>query len=164
MTTQPSVYVGTYAKYNGGSIAGEWLNLNDYDDQDEFIQACRELHSDEPDAELMFQDYEGFPAFFYSESGIDPRVWEWLGLDDDQQEILEAFEIAYGGMPDDLDKVWDAHHGHYESQREYAEELIETCYTLEGPLARYFDYDAFTQDLFISDYTFVRGHVFSDNW
>ena len=29
---EPRIYVGTYAKYNDGSIAGKWLDLNDYED------------------------------------------------------------------------------------------------------------------------------------
>ena len=28
-----SVYVGTYAKYNNGSLSGAWLNLSDYSDK-----------------------------------------------------------------------------------------------------------------------------------
>ena len=37
------IYVGTYAKYNNGSIAGAWLNLDDYSDKDAFLAACRKL-------------------------------------------------------------------------------------------------------------------------
>ena len=29
---------------------------------------------------------------------------------------------------------------------------------------RYFDYEAFARDLFMGDYTFVDGYVFSDHW
>jgi len=36
-STCAAVYVGTYAKYNQGSIAGAWLNLEDYSDKDTFI-------------------------------------------------------------------------------------------------------------------------------
>ena len=45
--TQASVYVGTYAKYNDGSIFGKWLKLSDYADRKEFYEACAQLHSDE---------------------------------------------------------------------------------------------------------------------
>lgn len=62
------LYVGTYAKYNDGSINGAWLDLSDYDTAEEFLTACAELHADEPDAEFMFQDYEGFPSKYYGES------------------------------------------------------------------------------------------------
>ena len=53
-----SVYVGTYGKYNNGSLSGAWLDLSDYSDKKEFYEACRKLHKDEEDAEYMFQDWE----------------------------------------------------------------------------------------------------------
>jgi len=64
------IYVGTYAKYNAGSIKGAWLDLEDYSDRDAFLEACRELHKDEQDPEFMFQslsenirrDYKVFGA------------------------------------------------------------------------------------------------------
>lgn len=56
MQNIPSIYVGTYHKYNCGSIAGKWLNLTEYSSKEEFYEACKELHSDEEDAEFMFQD------------------------------------------------------------------------------------------------------------
>ena len=69
------VYVGTYAKYNAGSLGGRWLNLSDYANKDEFMAACRELHKDEADPEFMFQDFEGVPSWLISESHIDAEVW-----------------------------------------------------------------------------------------
>ena len=69
------VYVGTYAKYNAGSLAGKWLTLADYKDKAEFIAACKALHKDEADPELMFQDWEGVPSWMISESSIDSEVW-----------------------------------------------------------------------------------------
>ena len=35
---QVRVYVGTYAKYNNGSIFGEWLTLGDYENAEEFYK------------------------------------------------------------------------------------------------------------------------------
>lgn len=52
------IYVGTYGKYNSGSIAGAWLTLNNFKNESEFWAACRALHKDERDPEFMFQDYE----------------------------------------------------------------------------------------------------------
>lgn len=57
----PSVYVGTWAKYNAGSIAGAWIALRDYSNYNEFLKACYDLHSDERDPELMIQDTEDMP-------------------------------------------------------------------------------------------------------
>ena len=35
-----SLIVGTYAKYNNGSLSGAWLDLSDYSDKEEFYEAC----------------------------------------------------------------------------------------------------------------------------
>lgn len=69
------VYVGTYHKYNSGSIEGAWLSLSDYANRDEFYAACRKLHKDEADPEFMFQDWEGVPSWMIGESHIDAEVW-----------------------------------------------------------------------------------------
>lgn len=81
------IYVGTYAKYNNGSIDGEWLTLGDYSDMDEFWEACKELHNDEEDPEFMFQDYETPELLdgLISESGIDADIFE-------KAEILDKVE------------------------------------------------------------------------
>ncbi len=67
----PAVYVGTWHKYNCGSIAGRWFDLTTFDDERDFFAACRALHQDETDPELMFQDYEGFPGNMASECHIN---------------------------------------------------------------------------------------------
>lgn len=85
------IYVGTYAKYNSGSIKGAWLDLEDYSDRDEFYAAANELHADESDPELMFQDWEDIPDSMVSESHVDAEVWEWLELDEDDRNILAAY-------------------------------------------------------------------------
>lgn len=75
-TTTPAVYVGTWHKYNCGSIFGQWFDLTDFDDEDDFQEACRELHANEADPEFMFQDWEGIPSDFASESSV-----EWAFID-----------------------------------------------------------------------------------
>lgn len=54
MLNKVSVYVGTYKKYNEGNIFGEWFTLGDYLDYNEFIQACKDLHEDEEELELVW--------------------------------------------------------------------------------------------------------------
>lgn len=49
----PRIYVGTYAKYNDGSIDGKWIDISEYNTYEEFVDACRELHADEEDPEFM---------------------------------------------------------------------------------------------------------------
>lgn len=77
-TSEASIYVGTYGKYNAGSIFGKWLNLSDYADKEEFYIACRELHNDEADPEFMFQDYENIPDGLIGESWISDKIFDDL--------------------------------------------------------------------------------------
>jgi len=113
------IYVGTYAKYNSGSIAGAWLNLDDYSDRDAFYQACAALHKDESDPEFMFQDYEGFPKAFYSESSVSDELFDWLELDEDDQSLLAAYQSAVDEKGD-IDDARDAFHGIHESAEDFA--------------------------------------------
>src|SRR5690606_32039612 len=93
-TSEASVYVGTYGKYNDGSIFGEWLNLSDYADKEEFYTACMELHNDEADPEFMFQDYENIPNGLIGECWISDSIFEVLeALEDMDETRKEAFLI-----------------------------------------------------------------------
>ena len=55
------VYVGTYGKYNSGSIEGAWIDLATCSDYSAFLEACRKAHKDEVDPEFMIQDYSELP-------------------------------------------------------------------------------------------------------
>lgn len=95
-----SVYVGTWGKYNGGSLHGEWIDLSKFDTPEEFKNYChKKLHADEPDAELMFQDVEG-PAWVrsvISEYGMNyDMVWGWLALDDWEKPVVDGYIELYG--------------------------------------------------------------------
>lgn len=119
----PRLYVGTYAKYNSGSIEGEWLDLEDYSDRASFLDACRELHSDEADPEIMFQDFENFPRCWYSESSAPPDIlWEWLELDDDDREAFGLYADHIGGDCT-IDDFRDAYHGTADSEADFCENL-----------------------------------------
>ena len=87
-----SVYVGTYAKYNNGSLSGAWLDLSEYSDKEEFYEACRELHGDEEDAEFMFQDWENVPEGLIGESWISENFFALRdaveSLNDTEQEAF----------------------------------------------------------------------------
>lgn len=115
------VYVGTFGKYNSGSIAGAWLDLADYEDAEAFHKACRELHKWERDPEFMFQDWENIPSGFIHESGFnDPEgLWEWLEMDDDERELVTLYrdEVDSGAG---LEKARDMFYGRYESEEAFA--------------------------------------------
>lgn len=84
------VYVGTYNKYNEGSLFGKWLDMSDYDSYDDFIVACKELHKDEDEPEFMFQDFDFDSEVrlvlkqLVSESHVDPQAWDVFELDSEE--------------------------------------------------------------------------------
>jgi antirestriction protein len=153
------VYVGTYRKYNEGSIAGEWLELEDYDSRADFYEACRELHSDETDPELMFQDWEEIPGKYITESSIDEALWDWLELTEYEREIASIY-IDDVDQSADPKQAIEAYDGEYESNEDWARELWEsTGMADEIPkfAQNYIDYKSFAHDAHIGgDMTFVN--------
>ena len=81
------VYVGTYKKYNSGSIAGGWISLQDCRDYNDFLSKCRKLHADERDAEFMIQDTENFPDGLECGEWIDKKEYDDVkkALSDDEK-------------------------------------------------------------------------------
>jgi antirestriction protein len=125
-TDKPAVYVGTYAKYNRGSIGGGWVILDGHD-RDSFYGACAELHSDEADPEYMFQDYQNFPREFYGESCLADGLWDWLKLDNGDRELLARYCDAIGSHGLTIDDARDAFCGTSESFAEFAAQAAEDC-------------------------------------
>ena len=166
--SEARVYVGTYAKYAGGSIEGAWLNISDYNSLEDFLEACRELHEDEDEPEFMFQDWENIPSELISECGIDGAIFEVQDeLDEDEEAPFLAW-VEYHGWdikkdPDRaVDTFRDQYCGEWESERAYAEQLFDELYLHEIPehLQSYIDYEAFARDLFMDGYDYVNGYVF----
>ena len=93
--SQAAIYVGTYAKYNAGSLFGKWFDLSDFADKDEFLEACKELHKDEDDPEFMFQDRENIPEELVSESWISDLFFEYDEEEDYARELIEqCYELS----------------------------------------------------------------------
>lgn len=136
--TGPAVYVGTYAKYNEGSIKGAWLNLDDYADKDDFLKAAAELHKDEADPELMFQDYEGFPKRYYGESSINDKLWDWLALDEDDRDLLEVYIDEVNDEDATIEQARDAFLGKYASEEDWAQEFLDDTGALSPDQAPYY--------------------------
>jgi antirestriction protein len=147
-TIAPRVYVGTYAKYNSGSLAGKWFDLTDYSSKEEFEAACQEFHGP-GEHEFMFQDHEGIPGRFISESHLDDGTWDdWLPLSDDDKELLETYldHVNAGGT---MDEARESLCGKYASKEHWAEEhLSESCLLQAVPkeLQGYIDFAAYARD------------------
>ena len=164
-----SVYVGTYGKYNRGSIAGDWLHLDSYKNWDEFMLACKLLHIDEFDPEFMFQVSENIPSAWISEDNVDSQLWEML---EDQKQ---GFDLsAYVEYLDVIGSTSQSYHelktefednycGQWDSFREYTDHLFDETVAPnhnDELLINYFDFDKWENDLTADYFITVSGYVF----
>jgi antirestriction protein len=162
----PSVYVGTYGKYNSGSIAGKWLDIADYADKDEFLTVCQDLHGP-GDHEYMFQDYENCPEGMISEGHIDEDLFAYAALDDDDKERLEGFLESFGScgtFEENLEKSEESGQGKHDSFEDWAREFFEEVSEIPDHLASYIDWERVASDM-AYDYTQAEnGWIYSNNW
>jgi len=89
------------------------------------------------------------------------RILEFAELSDDMRDAFEAFSDAF--CNDCIESFRERYMGKWDSEKEFAEHIVDECYNLEsmmGHLASYFDYDAYARELFIDDYYFTDGYVF----
>jgi len=153
------VYVGTYGKYNAGSIAGKWLDLEEYNNKYDFLTACRELHKGEHDPEFMFQDWEGIPDKYISESHIDDEFWtEYLPAVNEHGEELVAAAVACDVQIED---IGEAYAGQHNSDEDFTENLLEETGDLPKDLPGYIHIDwTWTAREIMMDYAEDNGYYF----
>lgn len=161
----PALYVGTYAKYNDGSLSGMWVDLTTFYDYNDFITFCNALHADEKHPELMFQDFQNMPEAFYCESGISA---ETFGKINDYYNLCQYYDkAAVDAYIDDnngyMDGFENAFCGEYDDETDFAMQMkpfdeIES--EIGYQYANDFDYEAYARDLFISEYSYNNGYVF----
>jgi antirestriction protein len=164
------IYCGTYKKYNSGSIKGAWLDLSAYADRDELIAACKELHADEQDPELMFQDFAGFPRAWYEESSAPSDIlWEWMEIGEETER--DAFGVYANHMGGDITKAdfREAYQGTADSKADFAETLAEETESIPKSLPSWIviDWEASWNCNLRFDYWAERGaggdlHFFRD--
>lgn len=153
------VYVGTYAKYNAGSLAGKWLDLEDYPDKSEFYAACAELHADESDPEFMFQDWEDIPQGMIGESWISEDVFELASMDESDRELFKVYRenIDRDGT---FEQAQESFRGKYNSPEDFAEDFYGECYdlsTLPGGLQYHINWEGVARDMqYCGDVSFVE--------
>lgn len=161
------IYVGTYAKYSAGSIAGGWIDPEDFSCREDFIEACLELHKDEPDPELMFQGWEDIPAGMIAEACVREELWDWLDLSPTERGLVEVYR-ANVDPSGSIEQALEEFRGTYRSEAHWAEETLSDSGELqEVPehLRRYIDFDAYARDAGHNGVSFVNCpggvHVFS---
>ena len=167
-----SIYVGTYQKYNEGSLFGKWLDLSNFSNLDEFYKEIKELHKDEDDPEFMFQDYEASDLInslgLISESHISANIFEIMekieGSSYDEN-IIEAFLNCIGYNDEEIDevieKVGEAYNGEFDTDGDFVQNLLEDCGDIPENLPSYvhIDWDRTARDI-MYDYSTSNNHYF----
>ena len=171
----PAIYVGTYGKYNSGSIDGKWVDLTDFSSKEDFFEHIQELHSDDPDPEFMFQDWENIPEWAIDESFISPAFWGYLEAIDriGNEEAFKAYmDIGFKDMSDPSKVDWDEiaddfeerYHGEFKNDTDLAYEYVDSV-GWEGISNKefYFDREKFERDLGFDGWEEVDEEEASEN-
>lgn len=164
-----SIYVGTFKKYNEGSLFGEWLNLSDYSDFEELQEAMYELHKDEQDPEFMFQDYECSSLFkglgLISECYISEDIYEiaeTINNSNYDVEVLEAFADCFSenDIYDIISRVNECYYGEFNHDAGFVQHILEETGDLpELPNYIHIDWERTTFDIMM-DYSTSNNHYF----
>lgn len=156
---EPSLYVGTYGKYNEGSLAGMWVALDTFADADEFGEFCSRLHADEDCPELMMQDCDCIPQCLYHEAGIpSDMLWWWLSLNENEREIVEDYADICGDFDYALSHAMALYCCDVDSWDDYIDSQAEVD-ELPQWARYYFDYASYRSDC-RHDFDFGEKFVF----
>lgn len=161
-----SIYCGTYAKYNNGSLYGKWLNLSDYSDYEDLLKAMRELHSDEDDPEFMFQDYD-CPILeklgLLSECHISKDIYDVLEQINDSGNDVEVYEACLDNLGKlDFQSLYEYvnnfYYGEFGSDEDFVQYLYEDD-TFNIPNWVIIDWEATARSIMFG-YFESNGHYF----
>ena len=121
----PRIYVADLEAYNSGRLVGEWLDLADYDNADELMDAIQDVLKKSGGEEYAIHDVEYIPRSMYS---------EYMGQRDFEQ-LYEMMDLAkQNDLPlevvQDIVSQYSANAvedfvGKYDSAVDFAEELVD---------------------------------------
>ncbi len=170
----PRVYVASLADYNSGRLHGRWI------DADQPAAAIREqiaemlAESKEPIAEeWAIHDYEGFGDLGLSQYEDIDSVAEAASLITEHGPVFASL-LGYLGGTSSLDEarryMEDGYRGEFDSLTDYAQELVEDCYSdaleaLPDFIRYHIDFEGIANDMELSGDVFTfqihgRVHVF----
>lgn len=121
----PKIYVADLEAYNNGRLSGVWLDLTDYSDAEELMDAINDFLKTTGGEEYAVHDYENLPSSMYS---------EYMGVRD-FEEIYEMLDLAKDNdLPLDVvmevvsqfdRSALDEYTGVYDSEQDFAEQLVD---------------------------------------
>lgn len=104
---KPRVFVTTQHKIDHNIAVGIWIDLNDYDYEDDLIDFCNDFFRNEEEPALRFIEWKGVPLNLQSRLCPDfEKIWRFRDLDEDEQDIvLEYWDEVWSGC--DIDVILD---------------------------------------------------------
>ena len=163
----PKIYVACLAAYNSGYLHGIWCDATQ--DEDGIYKDIYDMLAKSPvdgAEEWAIHDYSGFGDARLDEYESIPNVVKLAEFIDEHGE-LGATLLGDYSIDDAQTLLEDQYHGAYDSEVDFAQSIFEECYNDAIPknLIYYIDHEAFSRDLFMSDYFSMeaqgRTHVFS---
>ena len=153
-------YITNLGKYNEGILQGEWII---FPISDEELEAVFErIGINEYYEEIFFSDWEcdfdtGLGEFEDIETINElAEQLEWVEHYAEESKLESYIEATGATLREALDNLDDAIFYPGYTLEEVAEEIIQDCYDLKNLpdiFTRYFDYEAFAQDLRFDGYT-----------
>ena len=121
----PRIYVADLEAYNNGRLVGEWLDLSDYNDADELMDAIQDVLKKSGGEEYAIHDYENLPSSMYSEymgKRDFEELYEMMELADKNDLPLEVVQEIVSQF--DASAV-DEFVGKYDSADDFAQQLTD---------------------------------------
>ncbi len=121
----PRIYVADLEAYNNGRLVGEWLDLSDYDNADELMDAIQDVLKKSGGEEYAIHDVEYVPRSLYSEymgKRDFEQLYEMMDLAKDKDLPLEVVEDVVSQY--DASAV-EEFQGKYDSAVDFAEQLVD---------------------------------------
>jgi antirestriction protein len=121
----PRIYVADLEAYNNGRLVGEWLDLADYDDADELMDAIENVIQKSGGEEYAIHDVEYIPSSMYSEymgKKDFEQLYEMMDLAKQNNLPLEVVQEVVSQFSE---SAVDDFVGKYDSAVDFAEELVD---------------------------------------
>ena len=135
---------------------GEDVEMTEY--SDETIELIDELVADGNDHDVL-EDF----IKDHGESNFNDYVEEYLQLiDQEGEDVVSAFLDVFN--IEDIGNFHDAYQGRYTDGAEFAESLVNDCYSMEMPSWVEIDWQATWDNALSYDYSESDHHIFNNNF
>lgn len=168
------IYVGTYKKYNEGSLFGKWLDLENYSNFELLKEEMYKLHKDEENPEFMIQDWECSNIInslgLINESYISNEIYDVINTittSNYDEAVIESYinctSLSYD-INEIIEKIEETYSGEFLNDIEFVQSLLEETGEIPNNLPNYIyiDWERTTRDIMM-DYFTEGNHYFRTN-